>query len=151
MNIEELKKEYAGQDNRGTSFPLYVVVQELFCIGVMADGYSVNCPYGDGKTVTRFRPEDGDSESPDGDSEEEVRKEMKSQGWENWKTAELMEYQLGYIWIDREIFLTVKGAEEYMKANKHNHGELRTYIKWFEHRNFEMRGLLEELGFEMKG
>jgi hypothetical protein len=35
-----------------------------------------------------------------------------------------------------------------MKANAHNHGKLRNYVKWFEDRNFEMRGLLKELGFK---
>ena len=146
--LEELKKEYASQDNRATSYPLYVSVQEMFCVGVIADGFSVNCPYGDGKTITKFRPTDGDSESPESESEEELRKELKEQGWEDWKTVEIMEYQLGYIWVDREFFLTIKGAEEYMKANAHNHGKLRTYVHHFERRNFEMRELLKELGFK---
>jgi len=37
-----------------------------------------------------------------------------------------------------------------MKANAHNHGKLRTYVHWFERRNFEMRELLEEIGFKVK-
>ncbi len=37
-----------------------------------------------------------------------------------------------------------------MKANAHNHGKLRTYVKHFERRNFEMRGLLKEIGFKME-
>jgi hypothetical protein len=55
MNLEEFKKEYETQDNRGTAYPLYVMVQELVCIGVMADGYSVNCPYGDGENKTEYK------------------------------------------------------------------------------------------------
>lgn len=58
MNIEELKKEYATQDNRATAYPIYVTVQELVCVGVIADGYSVN---GDGETKTEYRiNNDGD-------------------------------------------------------------------------------------------
>jgi hypothetical protein len=55
MNIEELKKEYAEQDNRLTAFPIYVSVQELHCVGVMADGYSAVCPYGDGETRVEYK------------------------------------------------------------------------------------------------
>lgn len=150
MSLEELKKEYATQDNRMTAYPIYVTVQELVCIGVMADGYSVNCPYGDGKTVTRYRFSDGDCDSPDCESKEELLKEAKENGWENPENEEIMEYQVGYIWHPVEFFLTIKGAEQYMKANAHNHGELRTYVHWFERRNFEMRELLEEMGFKTR-
>uniref|UniRef100_A0A6M3XI14 Uncharacterized protein n=1 Tax=viral metagenome TaxID=1070528 RepID=A0A6M3XI14_9ZZZZ len=55
---------------------------------------------------------------------------------------------VGYMWFDIEFFLTIKGAEEYMKADSHNHGKLRTYVKYFSRRNFEMRELLGELGFK---
>ena len=123
--IEELKKEYETQNNRMTSFPIFVTVQERFSVGVMADGYSVNCPYGDGETVKEKYPSDDEDES----------------------TPEI---NVGYIWVDREWFLTIKGAEEYMKANAHNHGELRTYVHHFERRNFEMRELLKEIGFKTK-
>ena len=107
-------------NNRITAFPIYVTVQEKFCIGVIADDYSAICPYVDGETRHERRSDANDGE-----------KEVK----------------MGYIWIDREFFLTIKGAEEYMEANAHNHGKLRTYVHHFERRNFEMNGLLENLGF----
>lgn len=122
MTIEALKKEYAKQDNRSTAFPIFVTVQELVCVGVIADGYSVHCPYGDGEERI---------ETVDEDDPERKRK-----------------LNMGYIWVDREWFLTIKGAKEYMKANAHNHGKLRTYVHHFERRNFEMRELLENLGFK---
>lgn len=151
MTIEELKKEYASQDNRCTSYPIYVTVQELFCVGLIEDGYSVNCPYGDGETVTKYRLTDGDSEAPEFDSEEELIKYYKEKDDDRRVGySDIQEYQLGYIWHPVEFFLTIKGAEEYMKVNAHNHGKLRTYVKWFESRNFEMRGLLAELGFRVK-
>ena len=49
-----------------------------------------------------------------------------------------------------EFFLTIRGAEEFIKADKHNHGKLRTYVKHFNRRNYEMRNLLEEIGFKIK-
>ncbi len=129
MTTKELKEEYAKQNSRGTAYPIYVTVQELFCIGVMANGYSVNCPYGDGVMKQEHNCEgcDGNCDDDREHCEEDVN--------------------MGYIWNPVEFFLTIKGAEEYMKANSHNHGKLRTYVHYFERRNFEMRGLLKELGF----
>jgi len=151
MNIEELKKEYVTQDNRATAFPIYVTVQELYCIGVMDDGYSVNCPYGDGETIQKYRLADGDCDAPEFSSEEELIKYYKDQtDYGEVKDRDIQAYKLGYIWHPVEFFLTIKGAEEYIKVNQHNHGKLRTYVSHFERRNFEMRGLLEELGFKVK-
>lgn len=151
MKLQELRKEYAIQDNRITAYPIYVTVQELICVGVIEDGYSVNCPYGDGKTITKYRLECGDCESPEFDSEEELIKYYKEEiDWGEVKNRDIQEYQLGYIWHPVEFFLTIKGAKEYMKLNAHNHGKLRTYVGHFERRNFEMRDLLEEIGFKVK-
>ena len=147
--IEKLKQEYATQDNRCTAYPIYVAVQELFCVGVMQDGYEVCCPYGDGKTITKYRLKDGDCDASEFNSKEELKKYYKNECEMTVEDEEIEEYNLGYIWIDREFFLTIKGAGEYMKANAHNYGKLRTYVKHFERRNFEMRELLEALGFKI--
>ena len=105
MDIKELKKEYATQDNRSTAYPIYVTVQELFCVGVIADGYSVNCPCGDGKTITKYRLEDGDCDAPEFDSEEELIKYYKENDNERRvRYIDIQEYQLGYIWIDVEFY-----------------------------------------------
>lgn len=151
MNIEELKKEYAEQDNRCTAYPIYVMVQELVCIGVMADGYSVNCPFGDGETEIEYRHSDFE-----GTYKEKVELLHDMQDYygnaeevDN-ETDNIKSLNVGYIWHPVEFFLTIKGADIYIKANKHNHGKLRTYVSHFERRNFEMRGLLEELGFKEK-
>ena len=119
MNLEEIKKEYAEQDNGSTAYPIYVQVQEKHCVGVIKEGYSPICPFGDAETDIETN-DDGD------------------------------ELTVGYIWMPVEFFLTIKGAEEYMKANKHNHGELRTYVSHFERRNYEMNNLLNELDFKVK-
>lgn len=154
MTLEELRKEYAEQDNRMTAYPIYVTVQELVCIGVMADGYSVNCPFGDGVIRVEYR-------HPNYEDNYENKKELLDLCWEDCEDErvdkdnyiyhfgkEIEEINVGYIWSPVEFFLTIKGAEQYMKANSHNHGKLRTYVNHFERRNFEMRGLLKDIGFK---
>lgn len=137
MNLEELKKEYANQDNRATAFPIYVQVQELVFVGILEDGYSVHCPYGDGEERLEHDCENCEEPCFDNESPDE-----EPENCDNDKLC-------GYIWHPVEFFLTIKGAEEYMKANAHNHGKLRTYVHRFERRNFEMNSLLKELGFKV--
>jgi len=148
MIIEELKKEYATQDNRGTAYPFYVQVQELRFVGVIADGYSVSCPFGDGETKEEFKHPDYEGTY---DNEQELLDEMvegNGKEYANNECANIEVLNCGYVWHPVEFFLTIKGAEEYMAANKHNHGKLRTYVSCFERRNYEMRRLLKELGFK---
>lgn len=155
--LQALIEEYKTQDNGGTAYPIYVTVQELVSIGVIADGYSVNCPFGDGVTRIEYKH----------DSYEETfdnKQELLDLCWEECENErvhksnyiyhfekEIEEINVGYIWTPVEFFLTIKGAEEYIKANKHNHGELRTYVNYFERRNFEMRKLLKIFGFKTGG
>ena len=150
MFLEKLKKEYKEQDNRGTAYPFYVAIQELVFVGVIADGYSVCCPYGDGITRIEYRHE-GFPETT-----YENKQDLITEIYETYEYPEtkniinnIEEINCGYIWTDKEFFLTIKGAEEYIEANKHNHSKLRTYIKYFERRNFEMRKLLEDFGFKI--
>ena len=145
--IEELKREYASQDNRSTAYPIYVVVEELKAIGIIADGYSV---IGDGETKTEYLiNNDGD---PDVCDTREQAIDLLKEEFEGAELEEAIskieEFNVGYLWVPVEFFLTIKGAEEYIKANSHNHGKLRTYVNHFEQRNFEMRGLLKEIGFK---
>ena len=49
--LEKLKEQYENQDNRATAWPIYVVVQELIPVGVIADDYSV---IGEGETITEY-------------------------------------------------------------------------------------------------
>lgn len=155
MNLDALRKEYEIQDNRLTAYPIYVQVQEKFCVGVIADGHSVNCPYGDGETKTEYIiNSDGDPDSFDTREEAEQSLIEQYYGDDKCKLKEaiknIQEKTIGYIWHPVEFFLTIKGAKEYMKANSHNHGELRTYVSHFERRNFEMRELLKELNFKTR-
>ncbi|RPH41482.1 MAG: hypothetical protein EHM87_19555 [Burkholderiales bacterium] len=149
--LEELKLEYATQDNRATAYPIYVTVQELTCIGIMEDGYSVS---GDGINKIEYRI-NGDGE-PDVCETKEQAIELLKEQFEDDPTSldeaiqTIEELNVGYLWTDVYFFLTIQGAEEYMKANAHNHGELRNYVKHFERRNFEMRGLLKEIGFKVE-
>ena len=151
MKIDELRKEYTAQDNRATAYPIYVTVQELVCAGVIADGYSVNCPYGDGETKIEYRHENFEEGF---ENKQDLINELKNDYEDGSKRIEqidnIEELNLGYIWHPVEFFLTIKGAEEYMRLNKHNHGKLRTYVHHFERRNLEMRQLLLDIGFGIK-
>ncbi|RTL04624.1 hypothetical protein EKK58_09955 [Candidatus Dependentiae bacterium] len=140
MEIKQLKNEYATQDNRGTTYPIYVQVQEKHCVGVMADGYSPSCLFGDGEVITKYKHPDCEEPYEDKD---ELLEYLKDSGYQE---DGIEEVNLGYIWIPVEFFLTIKGAEEYIEINKHNHGELRTYVSNFDRRNYEMRELLENIG-----
>ncbi len=154
MILEELKKEYMEQENRCTAWPFYVIVQEKFCAGVIGEGYDVNCPYGDGEAKMKYIANPGGETSYFTSIEEAVISLSEAYGddLDSLKDAveEIQEVNLGYIWRDVEIFLTVKGANEFIESDKHNHGELRTYIKPFHRKNHEMRGMLEEVGFKVK-
>ena len=151
QGLKALIKEYETQDNRITAYPIYVTVQEFVCIGVMADGYSVNCPYGDGETRIQYKHEDLEECYESRDEIVAALGEYELESIE-LKIAinQIEEINVGYIWTPVEFFLTIKGAEQYMRANAHNHGKLRTYVHWFERRNFEMRKLLEIVGFKTK-
>jgi hypothetical protein len=142
--LEEIKKEYESQDNRATAYPIYVMVQERVCVGVLRDGYSVYCPYGDGEEVTEYRYEgyDGSFKSVD-----EIKQTIANNGDDPFDDDLVEEFVTGWIWHPVEFFLTIKGAEEYMKLNAHNHGKLRTYVSHFDRRNIEMRTVLKEVGF----
>ncbi len=139
MNIEKLKQEYKTQDNRAVAYPIYVQVQELVCIGVVEEGYGVCCPTGDGE----IRYEHNCDYELDSDTNNCIGcdPDDEPEHCDNDKPC-------GYIWYPVEFFLTIKVAEEYIKANQHNHGTLRTYVANFHHMNYEMRYFLKELGFK---
>jgi len=148
--LEDLKREYAEQDNRYTAYPIFVTVQELVCIGVIANGYSVNCPFGDGEI--RYEYTHPDYEGVMDSKSDLIDCLMDGEPGKSRSHFEddVEEITSGYVWVPVEFFLTIKGAEEYIRCNKHNHGKLRTYVHHLNERNFEMRGLLETLGFKIK-
>jgi hypothetical protein len=128
-------------------YQIYVTVQKLHCVGVMRDGFSALCPYGDDETKTEYTHSDLEGSF---ETKEQLAEQFKETTGEEVDPDDIEELTMGYIWVPVEFFLTIKGAEEYIKANAHNHEKLRTYVNHFEHRNFEMNNLLEELGFKTK-
>lgn len=136
MNIEELKKEYAEQDNRGTAYPIYVTVQELVPVVVPHPDYSA-C----GDTEVEYdKPNCDVCDCETEDCNQDMDREK----------CHAEKVPMVYVWQDVEIFLTIKGAEEYIKLNKHNLNKPRTYVKWISHKNKEMRDFLEQVGFKVK-
>lgn len=149
--IDKLRKKYAEQDNRCTAFPIYVTAQELQFVAVGRDGYG-----GAGDCVDKYEythplnDEGGTWKSKD-DVVEWLKDYHDFKGEKLAREIENIEDILCvYRWTDVEVFLTIEGAEEYIKANKHNLGETRTYVKHFSRRNFEMRALMAEMGFRVK-
>lgn len=122
MKLQELIKEYETQDNRCTAYPIYVTVQSLRFVCVVDPLYAPSESNGD------FYIQEEES------SEDEYSEKVLCL----------------YMYQDEEVFLTIKGAEEYLNANKHNLFRPRTYVKHFHRRNWEMRELLEEIGFKTK-
>jgi len=99
MSLEELKKEYATQDNRGTAYPIYVTVQELRCVGVMADGYSASCPYGDGVTKTEYVI-NYESDPDSFDTLKEAKESLKEQYEDELDLKEaIVKYLRNKLWI----------------------------------------------------
>ena len=45
--------------------------------------------------------------------------------------------------------LNKKIAKGIKTGQTYNHGKLRIYVHWFERRNFEMRKLIEDIGFKV--
>ena len=147
--IKGLREEYKTQDNRITAYPILVLVQEQSCIGVMAEGYSVNCPYGDGETRTQYKHQDleGCYESRD-----EIIAALGEYELESIELKiaikQIEEINVGYIWHTVECFLTIKAAERYIQANAHNLYNPRTYVTHISYRNYEMTKLFEEVGLK---
>jgi len=148
-NLKELREEYATQDNRWTAYPIYVTVQSLVFVCVSKEGYD-----GGDKTIITYRHPDYYSDDLH-ESEEEVRKYLEEyeelDGEELEEAMEEVEaIHSVYKYEDVEVFLTIKGALEYIKKDGHNLHSPRTYVKHFSGRNSEMRALLAEMGFKVK-
>ncbi|NJO50846.1 MAG: hypothetical protein HC840_16915 [Leptolyngbyaceae cyanobacterium RM2_2_4] len=146
--LDKLKQIYATQDNRCTAYPIYVTVQELVFVCVAQDGYGSS---GDTEEIYEYKHPKND-EGTTFKSKSDVREYLKEyhelDGEELEDAMEDTEELLCiYKYEDVEVFLTIEGAEEYIKADRHNLRSPRTYVKHFSRRNFEMRALLAELGF----
>ena len=123
----------------------------ISCIGVMADGYSVSCPFGDGETKMEYKhPDLEESYKSKHDISEAISEYYEDLNEAEKEFENIEEINVGYIWHPVEFCLTIKGAKEYMQANAHNHGKLRTYVSHFNTRNFEMTKLLKTLQFKGK-
>jgi len=147
--VKELIKEYAEQDNRCTAYPIYVTVQELVFVGVIDDSRAGR---GDGETVYEwYHPDYEGSFDTKGEFVARVREHYGEDSKKIKQTIrEAEELQCFYLYQDVEFFLTIKGAKEYIDANRHNLKSPRTYVKHFSNKNYEMRRLLKEMGFKTK-
>jgi len=151
MNINEIREEYKTQDNRCTAYPIYVTVQSLICAGIMDESYGC---YGESKIKYEYGHPDWDEapfKSKD-DAAEWVRESFEAEDADEIadQLNKIVEFPMLYIWTDEQVFLTIKGAEDYIARNRHNLQEVRTYVKHFSDRNLEMREVLNSIDFKIK-
>lgn len=147
-DITRIVKRYYEQDNMGTAYPIYIAVQELKFVGVIADEYEAwGC---DAETNTEYRHHNFDGCKPSKNKQELIDDIKEYYELEDEKTInnaidEIEEIRCGYVWQDIEFFLTDEGADEFIKSDGHNHGQLRKYVKHINRRNFEMREVLNSI------
>jgi len=131
-DLDNLKKRYFNQDNTGTRYPIFVEVQELTFVGVINEEYDA-----------------GYDEIKYEHCCEECENKCEDFSWDG-STPEHCDEDIpcAYKWIPIEFFLTAEGADEFIKADGHNHRKLRKYVRCFSRRNFEMNALMEFLGMD---
>jgi len=132
ISLEELANELCAQDNRETAYP-------LFCVEVKSRIYGEKlnspdgalwcycddscCNYEDPKELKEYLMSELDEFS---EENQEKIKEFDPE-WDteilNWTRYEYEEY-----WEFDTAHLTEKGANDYLKINKHNLGEHRIYV-----------------------
>lgn len=148
-NIEALRQEYETQDNAHTGYPIYWLVQEQCCIGRIEDGCSA-CGSSDTETRKYWS-------RPDDEEQFESRAEAIDSFVDDYKNAKelaveiskIESYWLGYAWFPVTFCFTKEGAEDYMRREAHNHGRLRMCVEHVPRRNYELRGVMEHVGFKM--
>ena len=173
--IKQLQKEYYRQDNAATATPFVVEVQEKRSVGVMEEDATC-CGSYDSFTATEWTYEDAEGEGfnslreciisvLEGQDDTHCLENCERRANDlifNYKTDELIKYMeqnmgvkirkysMGYIWYPVEFCFTLKAAQSYMKANSHNHGTLRTWIRPVERRNRELIEVMKFLQLKNK-
>jgi hypothetical protein len=170
--ITQLQQEYYDQDSAFPKTLFIVEVQEKRCVGVMEDGATSLNSY-DSITAIKWSYEGDEGEGFDdleecvrsylatssdiakfseAEIEKEVRALVKQISWISSfdDTCKIKSYNMGYIWYPVEFCFTLKAAQKYMKANAHNHGKLRTWIRPVAWRNWELIDAMEFLGLKNK-
>lgn len=144
--MKELINEYVNQDNACTAYPIYVALQELQFVCIFDESYGTNSQ-GVIKYHYTYEDQEGWSDSKE-ECVDQLIEYMKGCTQEEIDRAinNINEFACFYMWIDIEYFLTKKGAENYLKLDRHNLGRTRTYIKHFSNRNKEMRKVLDFCG-----
>ena len=127
--LRELGKELLTQDNRATKDPVFLVQQRRRIYGLDSE-YAEKFTWvgeddykeADPDTAARLEREFSEADYPDESFEGYIR--------------------VGYqdIWETETVFFTLKGAEEYMKNQRHNLKHPRIYVE-SAHRNPEWKML----------
>lgn len=135
--LTKLVKELNTQDNRCTATPYYFAVQ--------SQEWQI-CPEDDDDGVKYYLDDNEpiSAEELEGKTSEELIDEYQVDDMENIK-ADMLEFYQKLVWVDKQIFLTEKAADEHIRQNHYHYHNPRTYVKHF-WRNYEMEELMEAIG-----
>jgi hypothetical protein len=133
---EEIGTRLKMQDNASTANPYIIALQQKI-ERIVPDTMEY-----DRRKV--YDPEWSQSFS----SIEEWEKTMKEHGYEDEdikkRRREITDYYVKDEWEDRNWFFTYEGYEEHLRLNRHNYGEVRSYI-YHCFRNPEMKAIWDLL------
>lgn len=135
MNAYDVAKGIMTQNNRGTADPYIIVLQEKIEVAT-ADGNGDRLKYYHHEFESAYN------------SKEEFREACRSNGYskEDFRKMldELQTYEVKDVWEDRNWFFTDEGYNQHLDLNRHNYGEVRSYLK-HAFRNPEMKAIFEHL------
>ncbi len=159
MDISKLREEYNTQDNRGTRWPIKVLVRSLEEVGILENYNDVD--YAKIEAVYKhpvYHPEWTTNPDDVGDA---IRTKMNDEY--NCTTIDAMiayeiDSEIIYkyrVWAYQDVkaspFLTVKAAKEYIERDSRNLFEPTYHIDCISPENHEMIALLQELGLKTSG
>ena len=151
MEIEQIRKDYATQDNRATSYPIYVEVQEMKFIGVFDEDYS---PFGDGEIRYFYKHPHEDGCDEPYENKEDLIEWLREYLEESGEIEELEdqiedieELQSWHMYVTVEVFFTLQAADKFIEEMGGRLDKPRTWTNHFHRGNQEVRTILEHAGF----
>jgi hypothetical protein len=133
---EEIGTRLKVQDNASTAAPYIIALQEKVERQVTENMAYDHYKFYDSNLECSFS------------STEEWEKAMKEHGYDDEdikkNRREIVEYYVKDVWEDRNWFFTYEGYKEHLRLNKHNYGEVRSYI-YHCFRNPEMKAVWDLL------
>ena len=159
MDINKLREEYNNQDNRGTRWPIKVLVKSLEEVGILENYNDVQY---DKIEAVYSHPTYHPSWSDDVVKVSDAITTKMDDEYNCTTLDKMVAYEIDCeiihkyrVWAYREVkaspFLTVKAAKEYIERDAKNLFEPKHHIDCISLENHEMIALMEELGLKTSG